>query len=244
MTTNPAENSEVTRFLKEHKSDMPVLYKSYDWEGDIWKADYGFPNLFELECEISKAARENKFNTENLLHIAEWGKLPNKTGIRRVDQFKITLYLNNKPAFWLKEEPENAICIVEGRIPGFGPTYSSKLLHFAIPEIFGALDTWLVRTFGKGDHNSHHYEFLDLRATQSPTGRWSIPSKQRGWPDEYGTWIRILNYFADILNNEKIPCPHPSNYLKAGLRTKDTWLPADVETALFSYAYEGRGLKN
>jgi len=243
MSKKPKDNLEITRFLNEHKNDMPFLFTSYDWDDDLWQKNNGFPKLFKLEREISAAAKENEFSKENLLHIAEWGKLPNKTGISRVGQFKFTLYQEGSPIFWLREEPENAICIVEGRIPGFGPTYSSKLLHFAVPEIFGALDTWLVRAFGQGENNSFHYGFLDLKAMRSPKGRWSISPRQSGWPDEYGTWIRILKHISDKLNEEMILCPHPLNFVRENFRKDGIWYPADVETALFSYAFEERGLK-
>ena len=243
MTNNIAENSEVARFLKEHEQDMPEIYKTYDWEGDIWKKDFGFPKLFELEREISKAAKAYALDKKHLMMIAIWGKLRNRKRIERIEKFKITLYINDEPAFWLTDEPENIISIVVCRIPGFGPTFSSKLLHFAVPQVFGILDTWLVRTFGEGDLDSQCYKFLNLKATEQRDGGWAIPTTQPTWPDEYGTWIRILNYLAEKLNTDKIPCPHPLNYIEAGLRKDGIWYPADVETALFSYAYEGRGVK-
>ena len=114
---------------------------------------------------------------------------------------------------------------------GFGPTFASKLLHFAVPQVFGALDSRLVRIFGNA---AFEYPLLDLYAEKC-NKRWQIPA-QKGWPGEYGTWIRILNYLADRLNREGKSCPHPENYYKTGLREKGVWLPADVETSLFSYA--------
>jgi hypothetical protein len=231
---------EVARFLQDHSYDMPLLYMAYDFEGDSYQD--GFPKMFKLERRIINAAKHNSFDRDDLIEIAKWGG--NHRNINRIKQmdwkFKFTLYVNNEPLNWLKDEPENYICIVKERIPGFSATYSSKLLHFAIPSIFGMLDTWLVRTFGEGDQNHQKYKFLKLIAKNQGTG-WAISTPKKYWPSEYGTWIRILNNIADTLNDRKIQCPHPLNYIQSNIRKERFWYPADVETALFSYAYEGRG---
>jgi hypothetical protein len=41
---------------------------------------------------------------------------------------------------------------------------------------------------------------------------------------------------ADHLNSQGIKCPHLEAYYEEKMRERDVWLPADVETALFSYA--------
>jgi hypothetical protein len=41
---------------------------------------------------------------------------------------------------------------------------------------------------------------------------------------------------AESLQENGIKCPHPRKFVKAGLREEGVWLPADVGTALFSYA--------
>lgn len=241
MKDNPEEKTEVEKFLMDHKSEMPYLYSTYDYEGDFY--DEGFPNLFDLELKIIGAAKQNSFDQELLMKLAIWGKLRNKKTIEGITHpIKITLYPKGEPANWLSTEPANVIDDVERRIPGFGATFSSKLLHFAAPQVFGILDTWLVRTFGEGDPVHQRYKFLKLKVT-NPKGGWRIPIPQPYWPEEYGRWIRILNYIAYRLNEEKILCPHPPNYIEAELRQDGIWLPADVETALFSFAYEGRGVK-
>ena len=186
-----------------------------------------------MEQEISQAAQNNSLGRTQLLKIAEWGDLPNIKAISCQSPIKITLYVNGQPAKWLQNEPENAVLILDGKIRGFGPTYCSKVLHFAVPQVFGALDTRLVRTFGEGDPKSKRYHLLNLVASGE---RWAISSSQLGWPGEYGTWCAILNYIADTLNQNGTECPLPSQYLQSGLRKDRSWLPADAETALFSYA--------
>ena len=245
MTDNPAENTEVKRFLKDHKFDMPDLFRIYDYNGDYYVD--GYPKLFDLEKETIKAAKQNSFNREILMKIADWGNLPNKNPVNEIKHpIKINLYVDGEPISWLNTKPENIIGDVE-KIPGFSATFSSKLLHFAVPQIFGILDTWLVRTFGEGDPVHQRYKFLKLNAIKVKTtkgaGRWKISTLRSVWPGEFGTWIRILNYIADQLNEEKILSPHPQNLLESGFRKNGIWYPADVETALFSYAYEGRGVK-
>jgi len=229
MTLSYSVKNEVERLLA--KLDMPNCYRSYQWKTDTWET--GFPDLFTLEREISLVARNNSLDRTHLLKIAEWGDLPNKKAIFCQNPIKITLYVNGSPAMWLKNEPENAVLILDGKIRGFGPTYCSKVLHFAVPQVFGALDTRLVRTFGEGDPASKRYHLLNLVASGE---RWAISSSQPGWPGEYGTWCAILNYIADTLNQNGTACPLPSKYLESGLRKDTSWLPADVETALFSYA--------
>jgi len=43
---------------------------------------------------------------------------------------------------------------------------------------------------------------------------------------------------AERLNDEGIECPHPEEYVEWGLRSGGEWFCADVERALFSYAYQ------
>lgn len=240
MKNKAAENPEVKKFLTEHKYDMPDLFRMYDYDGDYYED--GFPKRFDLEQRILKAAKQNSFKKKDLKMIFLWGH--NHRNIKKIDNvdrpIKILLYYNNEPLQELGELPEKIIANV--KIPGFGPTYSSKILHFSVPQVFGALDTWLVRTFGEGDQDHQSYKFLNLTVKNYGNG-WLIPKTKRIWPTEFGKWIRILNYIADQLNEEKILCPHPKKFLKKGLRKPGIWYPADVESALFCYAYEGRGEK-
>jgi len=237
----------IVRFIQDHAVDMPILYRAYDFDGDFYGD--GFPKMFALEQRIFNAARKNSFDQDDLKEIAKWGGNHRNMGrLDRMDwKFKFTLYNNDEPLGWLKDEPENYVSVVKERIPGFSATYSTKLLHFAVPSVFGMLDTWLVRTFGEGDPDHQKYKFLKLAAinpvnkkTNKRTG-WVISTTKTNWPSEYGTWIWILNSIADTLNKREIQCPHPKKFTDNNLRKAGIWYPADVEIALFSYAYEGRG---
>jgi hypothetical protein len=210
--------------------DFPDLYRKYDWKGDTHKK--GFPDLYRLEKEISNAAKNGDIRKHHLMEIAKWGKLRNTKGISCTEPLGLMLYVKGQPAPDLLQEPENAIKKIDILVKGFGPTYSSKLLHFAVPKVFGALDTRLVRIFGNA---APEYHLLDLEAEKC-SGRWLIPQDQKGWPGEFGTWTAILNYLAERLNKTGQICPHPEKFVENHLREKGIWLPADVETALFSYA--------
>ena len=156
---------------------MPALYQSYTWKGDTWEK--GFPDLFRLEKICSQAAMVYSLNKTHLIEIANWRSLPNTKQISRPNPIKIPLYADGKPAFWLKKEPENAVCILGCQVRGFGPTYCSKILHFAVPQIFGAIDTRFVRVFGTGDTQcGGRYHLLELFVFLSE-GRWHIPQIRR-----------------------------------------------------------------
>jgi hypothetical protein len=220
--------------------DFPKLYRSYTWKEDTWKR--GFPDLFRLEQEISQAARKRSIRKEHLLALAKWGGLRNTKRISCPRSIRINLYHRGSPAPWLLRDPAKAIDLLDIQVIGFGPTYSSKVLHFGVPQVFGALDTRLVRTFGRGDEASQRYPLLNLKVTRTGPS-WAVYSQQPGWPDEYGTWTYALNLMAESLNDQQIPCPHPKRFVQANLRENGVWLPADVETALFSFASRETGKK-
>jgi hypothetical protein len=182
---------QLTRSHKNTLDDLiqdvnfPKLYRSYTWQGDSWKE--GFQDLFRLEQEISQAARERALGINHLLDIAVWGGLRNKKRISCPRSLKIQLYTKDSPAGWLKKEPAKAVELLDSQIIGFGPTYSSKILHFAVPKVFGALDSRLVRTFGRINETMQPYPLLKLKATHVGSS-WAIYPNQPGWPDEFGTW--------------------------------------------------------
>lgn len=211
--------------------DVPELYRTYAWKRDTWRN--GFPDICRLEREIGGAARAGTLSEEHLKAIARWGGLPSIGRVRAPAPIQIALFEDGNVARWARENPENAIRVLDDQIRGFGPTYISKLLRFAAPELFGAIDTRIVRVFGAGD--AEHLHLLDLTATPVD-GRWAILSGQQGWPEEYGTWTAILSYAAAQLNAAGQQCPHPDKIVNAGLRERGIWLNADVEMAFFKYA--------
>jgi hypothetical protein len=231
MTLTSSQQDAINTLLED--LEFPRLFQSYSWKQDTWKK--GFPDLFRLEKELSRAARDRTLCEEHLLNIAEWGGLRNKKRISCPRSIKIHLYIRDSPAGWLKKDPAKAIGLLENQIIGFGPTYSSRILHFAVPQVFGALDTKLVRVLGSQNSDPGRYPLIDLKVTRVGSS-WAVFSNQPGWPDGYGTWTEALNQIADNLNKQRVKCPHPKQYVQAGLREKGVWLPADVETALFAFA--------
>lgn len=217
--------------------DIPRYYMRYAWKRDTWNA--GFPDILRLEMLMKAAAQSGNIRRDHLVAIAEWGGLPDITRIRCVEPLKIALYGNdNRPSGYLYNEPDHAVSIIQSQVTGYGPTYISKLLRFASPESFGAIDTRLVRVFGSGDPDVLAIRLLNLSATQI-SGRWAINKDQSGWPNEYGTWVKSLRYLVEALNHEGTGCPHPRDFVERGLRDhQNSWTPADVEMALFTYASE------
>lgn len=213
--------------------DFPALYRAYAWKRDLWKN--GFPDIARLEREIGDAARAGTLSEGLLKAIARWGGLPGIERIQTSAPIRISLFEGGKVARWVQDNPENAIRILEGQVRGFGPTYTSKFLRFAAPELFGAIDTRIVRVFGAGDTVPDHLHLLDLTAAPMD-GRWAICRKN--WPEEYGTWINILTYTASKLNATGKFCPHPDAFSGMGLREPGVWQNADVEMAFFNYASE------
>jgi hypothetical protein len=214
-------------------TDLPSCYRQYDWKNDCWKD--GFREILQLEKSISTAARNQRITKSHILGIAQWGGLPNIERIRCYkDPLVIPLYDGKEISTAVKNDPVMAVRILKQQTAGIGPTYISKVLRFAAPAEFGAIDTRLIRVFGFGDEKSRKMQILDLKASVSEGGRWFIGPDN--WPGEYGTWIAILNHITGILNSSGISCPHPNQFVTAELRQQGTWLPADVEMALFSYA--------
>ena len=229
MRVEMHRQGEVDRLLSD--LDFPGLYRDYIWRNDTWER--GFPDILRLEQEVVAAAREGVLGPDHVEKIARWGNLAGR--ISCPGRLSVTLYIGDVPAYWLLHGSGDTILCLEQQIQGSGPAYVRKLLRFAVPQIFGALDTRLVRVFGSGDPAMQRYALLDLSAEPSG-GRWAIPAAQPGWPGEYEAWIEILHAIASDLNREEICCPHPAGFAASGLRSHGIWFAADVEMALFSYA--------
>jgi hypothetical protein len=107
---------------------------------------------------------------------------------------------------------------------------------FSNPQVYGAIDTRLVRVFSIGGGTGiEFHRWLSLWVKNYGYG-WYIPENQPSWPGEFDTWIDILHHIVKLCNSSGIKCPHPDEYIDTGLRGKGIWIAADVETALFSYA--------
>ena len=229
MLTEEYRQEEAGRLLAD--LDFPALYREYAWRNNTWEK--GFPDILRLEREVTTAARSQALGLDHVRQVARWGGLAGRVDCP--DRLTVPLYVGGAPAYWLVHDSGETVRDIERQIRGFGPTYASKLLRFAVPQVFGALDTRLVRVFGRGDPTTQRYALLDLTAERFD-GRWAIPATQPGWPGEYGTWTGVLQALASALNREEVCCPHPAGFAAAGLRSHGIWVAADVEMALFSYA--------
>lgn len=212
--------------------DITDWYKKYSWKRDTW--ENGFPDILKLETVIGEAAKKNSIQKSHLIQIAQWGRLKDPNRVDFNGSLKIPFYDTDKICEWVKKCPEMYLGYLDNSITGYGPTYSTKLLRFALPSEFGAIDTRLVRVFGKGDSRNKKADFLKLSVSKPNGG--SINRDKETWPSEYRVWTNILRYIAQKMNDNQSRCPHPSAFVEAGLRENGTWHCADVEMALFSYA--------
>ncbi|MCK8517691.1 hypothetical protein [Methanoculleus sp. 7T] len=220
---------------------LSQYYRSYDWGRDQWKT--GFQDIVRLECTMIDAARQNSITMDHLLQIAQWSKLRSQNEIQITHQnpsIDLPLYSNGTYAEWIKDNPAKGIAVLNPQMKYFGKVSQSKLLRFAMPWEYGAIDKRLCQVFGRGDPASQHTELLSLKVVYNGT-RWDLKYQQTEWPSEYGTWIQILRMIASELNLSGMPCPHPEVMYTRGLRKKGIWECADVEMALFSFASKAIG---
>ena len=220
-------------FLKS--VDFQYQYTSYDWGND--RHATGFKDILSLEIQLGRNAKTDGITYEDLIRVAEWGNMRNRGRVKCINSPALkprTLYTpDGNITSNLIGQPTSPIETLDENTQGLGPTYLSKVLRFAMPEQYGAIDTWCVRVFGEGDPDKSRHNWLSLRVRNDGYG-WYIPkTPKRLWPSEYGTWINILRYFANRLPPN---CPHPPAFVKEGLREGGKWTCADVEMALFAYA--------
>ena len=149
----------------------------------------------------------------------------------------IGLSENGLPLPQLREKPTIPLEELSQQTSGLGPTYLSKMLRFLAPIEYGAIDTRIVRTFGRPTFMQGE-SWLSLGVQVGQNGKYYIPTYQAGWPNEYAKWINILRFFAGLANAPETgqACPHPSAFVDRRLRKKGKWGCADIEMALFSYA--------
>lgn len=156
--------SELEDFVRYY--DFIELYKKYNWGIDTWQN--GFPNILRLEIKITKAAKNNLLKKEDVLFIAEWGNLRNVQRVKCPETIRI--FEKEHPDKKIEEDPLGLIRILQWKIEGLGPTYLSKVLRFAIPSEFGAVDTRIVRVLGMGDPESKQQNWLSLRVRNDGYG--------------------------------------------------------------------------
>lgn len=225
----------IGSFLSDH--DLGLLYKEYSWAGDSW--ENGFRKMRQLERDLTMSAGHGYLTKPDIMRVAKWGHLFKTKGIRCPERVEISLYDGEDMAEFYGFACASLNRLGEA-ITGMGPTYLSKLLMFSQPQLYGAIDTRLVRVFGRGDTDIEGPKWLSLEVKNYGYG-WYIPENQTSWPSEYGTWIDILHRTALLCNTSGPKCPHPDEYVADGLREKGVWIAADIETALFSYASKRLG---
>jgi len=212
------------------RESFAALFRRYNWRNDTWSR--GFPDMLDLELRLRESARRNTFTRDDVERVQKWGGLPR--AVTCADELAVRLTVDGEPDPQLESDPCAPVRDLQPRIKGFGPTFVSKLLLFAVPEEYGAIDSRLVRIFGEGDSDSRVRDWLRLKVRESK-GRWAIPPSQRAWPDEFATWTNILRWFVRHLNENGPECPHTEGFVRAELRERGKWLCADVETALYAY---------
>lgn len=220
-------------------NSFPDLYKSYAWQKDTYAA--GFPEIFRLETQLSRNEKSTGVTLDDVGDVARWWKKKYGKKMHGQDVVLPKHTLTNADGTLCQSLEGNPCCPLAllQSISGFGPTYQSKDLRFSLAEEYGAIDTWCVRVFGQGDPNVKKQDWLKIRALQSrhkgEVKGWYIPEAQAYWPSDYAIWINILRYFSEALPQN---CPHPEIFVSQGLRVKGRWVCADVEMALFSFAFQ------
>ncbi|OQC19509.1 MAG: hypothetical protein BWX69_02617 [Planctomycetes bacterium ADurb.Bin069] len=205
------------------------LYMRYSWNGDTWKA--GFPKIRELELRLSNSDRSYGITLKDVKAVVEWSMdCPGKVTCHS-DIVMPANVLQNKEGRAepkLEDDPTCPMLKFDGSLRGAGPTYRTKVLRFALPREYGAIDTCCVRAFGREGRG-----WLDLKNVQGGHGP-RIYTNKTCWPSQYGVWINILRHLAGTLPAK---CKHPQQFLNAGIRRSGVWECADVEMALFWFAY-------
>ena len=209
------------------------LYRGYSWKNDTHPN--GFADIYCLESRLIASDRTTGITLDGVKAVGAWGSMRNQgriTGSPLLAQPN-TLHTTTGHALpALEANPLVPLNPIQATLSGMGPTYLSKVLRFALPQEYGAIDTRCVRVFGTGVRHAQQHDWINLRARNDGSG-WSISKAQRHWPDEYAVWINILRYCARSLHQK---CPHPPSFVGGGLRQQGVWNCADVEMALFSYA--------
>lgn len=226
---------ELDAFLKSN--DMQALYKSYAWKNDTYAR--GFPDIAKLELQLRNSEIDTGITLNDAIDVAKWGAMRNQkriSGSATVLPKNTLISADGATQPCVETQPQEPIDTLK-LINGFGPTYQSKVLRFALPEEYGAIDTRIVRVFGQGNPKANKHAWLELKTTlgthKGKATGWSISNTQKNWPSGFSRWINILRYIAGKIEGK---CLHPRQFEEYGLRKDGVWTCADVEMALFSYA--------
>jgi hypothetical protein len=214
-------------------NSFPDLYRAYSWKRDSYA--HGFSDIHRLESRLTQSDRTSGLSLDDIRAVTAWGAMRNQTRISGPPLIapRDTFHTRTGVAVpSLEAQPLIPLVTIAGQVKGIGPTYISKILRFALPQEYGAIDTRCVRVFGFGDSEARQHNWIELHARNDGHG-WYIPKAQARWPDSYDVWINILRYFAMVLPPN---CPQPATFIESGLRQQGRWECADVEMALFSYA--------
>jgi len=237
QTLNPVVTQDLDTFLQVQS--FPDLYRAYAWRND--RFENAFPDICRLESQLVMMDQKGGITLSAVERVAEWGAMRNQGRIAGAEVVLPPRSLHTPEGVAVADlgnHPLTPVRVLQANITGgVGPTYLSKVLRFALPQEYGAVDTRCVRVFGRGDSDVRRHDWVELSARNYGDG-WSIPTTQSAWPKEYATWVNILRYFAMRLPGD---CPHPASFVMAGLRKQGVWECADVEMALFSYASQFTG---
>jgi hypothetical protein len=222
----------LQRFASDH--DFARLYTRYEWQRDEWRG--GFPDILKLEKQLTKNAKSNIVTNEDVIAVAKWAKHRNIANIQCPDVLSLPLKgTQGERAPIILGGPAGLATQIGQATKWLGPTTISKVLRFAVPKEFGAIDTRIVRVVGQGDKRSKREDWLSLRVADYGSGP-HIPASQSAWPSDYQKWVNILRFFVDLLNGSGVACPHPDGFVVNRVRTRAVWACADVEMALFGWA--------
>lgn len=226
----PDLTDKLDNFLDQHK--FPSRYRSYSWKGDTYCAE--FPDILSLEVQFRDSSRNpGGIALDDIRCVVQWGSC-DPEDVKKIKIRDLNSFHRTAPKLHELQTAEKPTLTTEClddlgySVAGIGPVYGSKVLRFAWPAQYGAIDRRLVGVFGK-EAASNCHRWLPLRIGNMQTFRLV-------WTGAYPKWTDILRYFALKLNEKGIGCPHPEQFVKEGLRDRGVWTCADVEMALFAYA--------
>jgi len=225
----------LTDMLKEQlvqfvgSLDWPRQYSQYTHDDDSWEK--GFHAIAELERGISEHLTLGYLTRKDIVKIARWESPHTKDRMKCPGILRLNVNENND------SEIEKILRLLEVSVKGTRTLFLTTIMRFISPSRMGLLDANLVRAFGVGDSNINSPKWLNL-AVRKTEDSWFFAGNWWSWPNEYYRWNLILGFLAFSLNERGITCPHPNGFLEKALRQKGTWICADVEMALSSYASE------